>query len=134
MMRGLLLGVLLLCPLVWAADTMPATPSAATADATRGRKLLVARQDTGCVLCHQLPGFKDGGEMGPSLVGVGDRLSSEQIRQRIADPRVLNPQTFMPAYFSTAGLHNVAKPLQGKTVLTEQGLEDIIAYLLKNPS
>jgi hypothetical protein len=24
--------------------------------------------------------------------------------------------------------------LQGKTVLTEQGLEDIIAYLVKNPS
>jgi hypothetical protein len=40
----------------------------------------------------------------------------------------------MPAYFSTAGLQNVAKPLQGKTVLTEQGLEDIIAYLVKNPS
>ena len=28
------------------------------------------------------------------------------------------------------GLHNVAKPLVGKTVLTEQGLEDIVAYLL----
>ena len=129
-----LLAVLALSPVVWAADTMPATPSAATADATRGRKLLLARQDTGCILCHQLPGFKEGGEMGPSLTGVGERLSSEQIRQRIADPRVLNPQTFMPAYFSTAGLHNVAKSLQGKTVLTEQGLEDIIAYLVKNPS
>ena len=58
----------------------------------------------------------------------------QEIRQRIADPRVLNPQTFMPAYFSTAGLHNVAKSLQGKTVLTEQGLEDIIAYLVKTPS
>ncbi len=133
-LKGYLLGMLLLSPTLWASDTLPATPSAATADAARGRKLLLARQDTGCVLCHQLPGFKEGGEMGPSLVGVGDRLSSEQIRQRIADPRVLNPQTFMPAYFSTAGLHNVAKSLQGKTVLSEQGLEDIIAYLLKNPS
>ena len=125
---------LLLSPSLWASDAMPATPSAATADAERGRKLLLARHDTGCLLCHQAPGLKDGGEMGPSLKDVGTRLSPEQIRQRIADPRVLNPQTFMPAYFSTKGLHNVAKPLQGKTVLTEQALEDIIAYLLKNPS
>jgi sulfur-oxidizing protein SoxX len=134
MRRVVLLVALAFSPSLWAADAMPATASVASADAARGRKLLLARQDTGCILCHQLPGFKEGGEMGPSLVGVGERLSSEQIRQRIADPRVLNPQTFMPAYFSTAGLHNVAKPLHGKTVLTEQGLEDIIAYLLKNPS
>ena len=127
-------ALLLLCPSLWASDAMPAPPSAATADAARGRKLLLARQDTGCVLCHQLPDFKEGGEMGPSLLNVGARLIPEQIRQRIADPRVLNPQTFMPAYFSTAGLHNVAKSLQGKTVLSEQGLEDIIAYLLKSPS
>jgi hypothetical protein len=50
---------------------------------------------------------------------------------RIADPRLINPQSFMPAYFSTEGLHNVAKPLLGKTVLTEQGLEDIVSYLLE---
>ena len=133
----LLLGCLmclLVSPPLWANDAMPATPSATTADAERGRKLLLARHDTGCLLCHQAPGLKDGGEMGPSLKDVGTRLSPEQIRQRIADPRVLNPQTFMPAYFSTKGLHNVVKPLQGKTVLTEQALEDIIAYLLKNPS
>jgi len=61
---------------------------------------------------------------------LSQRLSAEQIRYRIADPRLLNPQTFMPAYFSTQGLHNVAKPLIGKTILTEQGLEDIVAYLL----
>jgi sulfur-oxidizing protein SoxX len=133
----LLLGCfvgLLLSPALWASDAMPATPSAATADAERGRKLLIARHDTGCLLCHQAPGLKDGGEMGPSLKDVGTRLSPEQIRQRIADPRVLNPQSFMPSYFSTKDLHNVAKSMQGKTVLTEQGLEDIIAYLLKNPS
>ena len=116
-----------------AVEGMAATKSAATANIERGRKLLLNRQDTGCILCHVVPGFKDGGNMGPSLVGVGQRLSPEMLRQRIADPRVLNPQTFMPAYFSTKGLQNVAKPLKGKTVLTEQALEDIISYLLNPP-
>jgi sulfur-oxidizing protein SoxX len=74
--------------------------------------------------------MKEGGDMGPNLQGLSQRLSAEQIRYRIADPRLLNPQTFMPAYFSTQGLHNVAKPLMGKTILSEQGLEDIVAYLL----
>ena len=116
-----------------AVEGMAATKSAATANIERGRKLLLNRQDTGCILCHVVPGFKDGGNMGPSLVEVGQRLSPEMLRQRIADPRVLNPQTFMPAYFSTKGLQNVAKPLKGKTVLTEQALEDIISYLLNPP-
>jgi len=116
-----------------ALEGMPATKSAATANVERGRKLLLNRQDTGCILCHVVPGFKDGGDMGPSLVGVNQRLSPELLRQRIADPRVINTQTFMPAYFSTKGLQNVAKPLKGKTVLTEQALEDIILYLLTPP-
>ena len=116
-----------------AVEGMAATKSAATANIERGRKLLLNRQDTGSILCQVVPGFKDGGNMGPSLVGVGQRLSPEMLRQRIADPRVLNPQTFMPAYFSTKGLQNVAKPMKGKTVLTEQALEDIIIYLLKTP-
>ena len=115
----------------WAADiSMPPTKSAATANVERGRKLLISRQETGCVLCHRIPGMKEGGEMGPGLNGLSQRMSADQIRQRIADWRAVNPQTFMPAYFSTKGLHNVAKPQMGKTVLTEQGLEDIVAYLL----
>jgi len=114
-------------------EGMPATKSAATANIERGRKLLLNRQDTGCILCHVVPGFKDGGNMGPSLIGVGQRMTPEALRQRIADPRVLNPETFMPAYFSTKGLQNVAKPLKGKTVLSEQALEDIMVYLLNTP-
>ena len=123
--------VLLIATATWASnDGMPATAFAASANPERGRKLLVNRQETGCVLCHAIPGMKAGGDMGPNLQGLSQRLSAEQIRYRIADPRLLNPQTFMPAYFSTQGLHNVAKPLMGKTILTEQGLEDIVAYLL----
>ena len=132
-MKRLLLSALLFGAAAAAAagDSMPPTPSAQNADVERGRKLVQNRQETGCVLCHTIPGFKDGGEMGPNLTGLSQRLTPDQIRMRIADPRVINPQSFMPAYFSTEGLHNVAKPLIGKTVLSEQGLEDIVTYLLE---
>jgi len=132
-MKRLLFSAVLCCAavVVSARDGMPPTPSERTAEVERGRKLLLNRQETGCVLCHTIPGLKDGGEMGPNLTGLSQRLTADQIRMRIADPRLINPQSFMPAYFSTEGLHNVAKPLIGKTVLTEQGLEDIVAYLLE---
>jgi len=131
MKHGLVCLTLVFAANVWAIDvSMPPTKSAATANVERGRKLLISRQETGCVLCHRIPGMKEGGEMGPGLNGLSQRMSADQIRQRIADWRAVNPQTFMPAYFSSKGLHNVAKPLVGKTVLTEQGLEDIVAYLL----
>jgi hypothetical protein len=35
----------------------------------------------------------------------------------------------MPAYFSTEGLNKVATPYKGQTILTAQGLEDILSYL-----
>jgi hypothetical protein len=35
----------------------------------------------------------------------------------------------MPAYLSTEGLNKVANPYKGQTILTAQGLEDILSYL-----
>jgi hypothetical protein len=40
----------------------------------------------------------------------------------------------MPPYFSTEGLNNVARSRAGQTVLSEQALADIVAYLLAAPS
>ena len=37
----------------------------------------------------------------------------------------------MPAYVSLTGLTDVAQAYQGKTILTEQGLDDIVAYLMQ---
>lgn len=102
------------------------------ASLARGRALLANRQDSGCVLCHTVPGLPAGGDLGPPLAGLAQRASAEQIRQRIADPRLLNPQTIMPAYFSLQGLNRVAGAYEGRTVLSEQGLSDIVAYLLHN--
>ena len=102
---------------------------APAASPERGRALLLQRQDTGCVLCHQIPGLPAGGALGPSLQGLSERSTPEQARERIADARRFNPQTIMPPYLSTEGLHKVATPYQGQTVLTPQALDDIVSYL-----
>lgn len=106
-------------------------PSQVTASFERGRALLLQRQDTGCVLCHQIPGLSGGGALGPALQGLAQRSTPAQARERIADARRFNPQTIMPAYLSTEGLHNVAAPYRGQTVLTPQALDDIVSYLFQ---
>ena len=57
----------------------------ATASPERGRALLLQRQDTGCVLCHQIPGMPAGGTLGPSLHGLAQRSTLEQAREQVAD-------------------------------------------------
>ena len=97
----------------------------------RGQQLLLQRQDSGCVLCHRIPGLPVGGDIGPSLHGLADRANVQAVRERLVDPRRFNPTTIMPAYFSLDGLTNVAWAYQGKTILNEQALDDILAYLMK---
>jgi sulfur-oxidizing protein SoxX len=115
-----------------ASATLPAR-AAPPGDAARGRALLLQRQDSGCILCHVLPGLPSGGNLGPPLEGLAGRYSSDTLRLRIEDARRVNPDTVMPPYFSTEGLHNVARARVGQTVLSEQGLADIVAYLLSAP-
>ena len=112
----------------------PPAPPAPAGDAARGRALLLQRQDSGCILCHVLPGLPQGGDLGPPLSGLKQRYNRDALRARIADARLGNPDTLMPPYFSTEGLHNVARAQQGRTVLGEQALADIVAYLLAEPA
>ena len=84
-------------------------------------------------MCHQITGLPAGGALGPSLQGLADRSTPAQARERIADARRFNPQTIMPPYLSTEGLHKVAAPYQGQTVLTPQALDDIVSYLFAKP-
>ena len=111
----------------WAVAQTPETISVASPD--RGKVLLLQRHDSGCVLCHQVQGLSVGGALGPSLIGLSERSTQEQARERIADARRFNPHTIMPAYFSTEGLNNVASPFKGQTILTAQAIEDILSYL-----
>ena len=90
------------------------------------------RQAGLCLLCHSgpFPEERFQGNLAPDLTAVGARFSEGQIRLRIVDPAKVNPQSIMPAYYKSEGLSRVAPAYRGKTVLTAEQIEDIVAYLL----
>ena len=57
-------------------------------------------------------------------------IPSASFRLRVVDPKVINPETLMPAFYRTEGLHRVGKKFQGKSILSAQDVEDILAYLM----
>ena len=83
-----------------------------------------------CLLCHSgpFPEERFQGNLAPDLRNAA-RLTEGEIRQRIVDPTKANPQSIMPAYYRSEGLARVAPAYRGKTVLTAEQIEDIVAYL-----
>jgi sulfur-oxidizing protein SoxX len=47
----------------------------------------------------------------------------------VVDPKVLNPNTIMPALYRDSGICRVTKKRQGKTIIAAQDVEDIVACL-----
>jgi sulfur-oxidizing protein SoxX len=52
------------------------------------------------------------------------------MRLRLVDGRRLNPSSIMPSYYRLDGLRRVAAAYAGKTVLTAEDIEDVLAYLM----
>jgi sulfur-oxidizing protein SoxX len=104
-------------------------------DPSRGRSIVLNRNEGACVLCHAVPGPGPAeserymGNIAPSLAGIGARLSSAQLRLRVVDSTRVNPETPMPAYYRVEGLNAVASAYRGKPILTARQVEDIVAYL-----
>ena len=98
-------------------------------NAARGRSIVVNRDQGGCLLCHAVPGEQLSGNIAPTLAGAGAKLSSAQLRLRVADSTRVNPNTPMPAYYRTEGLTQVAAAYRGKPILSAQQVEDVVAYL-----
>lgn len=120
-----------------AADAMDTPLTTQPGDPARGRRIVEDRQLGDCLLCHAgpFPAPHLQGNLGPSLAGVGSRLTPGQIRLRLIDARKLNPETVMPPYYVADGLNRVAYQWQGKPALTAQQIEDVVAFLatLRSP-
>jgi L-cysteine S-thiosulfotransferase len=112
-------------------DAIPKPLADKPGDAARGRAIVANRSVGLCLLCHSGPIAEERfqGTLAPSLAGAGGRWSVAQLRLRIADGARLNPDTIMPPYYRTTGLQRVAKPFEGKTILTAEQIEDVVAYL-----
>ena len=113
------------------ADEIPASLTGAKGDPQRGRAIVANRQVGLCLLCHSgpFPEERFQGNLAPDLRSAA-RLTEGEIRLRLVDPARANPQTIMPAYYRTEGLTRVAPSQRGKSILTAEQIEDVIAYLL----
>jgi sulfur-oxidizing protein SoxX len=103
----------------------------------RGRLAVRDIANATCLICHKIPiaGEPDQGEIGPSLDGVGSRYTTGELRLRLVDPKVINPDTIMPSYYRVDGLNRVLEQYRGRPIYTAQQIEDVVAFLagLKAP-
>jgi sulfur-oxidizing protein SoxX len=101
-------------------------------DPERGRHIVLDRDGGDCTICHAmpLPQREFHGTVGPPLDGIGRRATPGALRLRLVDPKALNAETIMPAYYRVTGLHRVLDRYRDKPILTAQQIEDVIAYLL----
>jgi mono/diheme cytochrome c family protein len=81
-------------------------------EAARAERFLEAR--AGCRGCHRIAGR--GGQIGPSLEGLGARAAPDYIRNVIRDPTAVIPGTLMP-----------------RQSMPEAELDRLVAYLLADP-
>ena len=112
-------------------DAIPASLTGVPGSAERGLSIVGNRQKSLCVLCHAglIADPHQQGNLAPNLRGVGSRLSEAQLRLQIVDSHRMNPETIMPSYLRTEGLVNVAPAYRGRSLLSPQDIEDVIAYL-----
>ncbi len=114
-----------------AALGIPEPLTAEPGNPDRGRLIVRDLSAASCLICHAMPipEEPDHGDIGPPLHGVGARLTPAELRERLVDPKALNPDTVMPSYFRTEGLKDVLMRYRGRTIYSAQQVEDVVAYL-----
>lgn len=113
-------------------NAIPAPLTDQPGDPERGRRIALAPSGGDCTICHAmpLPQRQFHGTVGPPLDDVGRRYSAGELRLRLVDPKAINPETIMPAYYRIEGLHRVIERSRGRSILSAQQVEDVVAYLL----
>ena len=102
-------------------------------DAANGRKVFANRKLGNCLACHvnsDLNSQSFHGEVGPPLDGVAGRYEEAELRAIVVDSKkAITEDTIMPAFYSLNNGVRVHKKFEGKTILSAQQVEDVVAYL-----
>ena len=102
-------------------------------DAATGRKVFMDRKLGNCLACHvnsDMPEQPFHGEVGPPLDGVGDRWTEAELRGIVSNSKEMFPDTIMPGFYVDDGFNRTLDKFEGKSILTAQQVEDVVAYLL----
>jgi len=111
--------------------SIPKSLTGKAGDPANGRTVAINRTKGNCLACHAMPIPEQQfhGETGPSLYGVGNRLSEGELRLQLVNSKVTNENTMMPSFYRTHGFYRPLKKFAGKPILSAQEVEDIVAYL-----
>ena len=115
-------------------NTVPQSLTGQPGDPAKGRNWVVGRKLGNCLACHANSDMAQEpyhGEVAPPLDGAGNRWSEAELRAIVINSKVaFSPETIMPAFYRDSGFNRVAKSFEGKTILTAQQVEDVVAYLM----
>ncbi len=83
---------------------------------------VAAIKKAGCTACHVVPGFEEGGNLGPDLTNIADHADKDFIIESMVDPEAKKPDT------CPAGPCTAMPPMLG--ILSEQEIDAVADYLL----
>ena len=112
--------------------SIPASLTGVAGDPVKGKDWFVGRKLGNCLACHKNSDANTEsfhGEVGPELDGVADRWTEAELRGIVTNAKMMFDGTIMPAFYKDSGYTRPLKKFDGKTILSAQQVEDIVAYL-----
>ena len=99
-------------------------------DIKKGKEIFKSRK-VNCLSCHEAPISEERfqGNFGPSLYGVGNKYTKDEIRIRVLDAKLINPESIMPSYFKILDYPRLPETYKGKTILSAEEVEHIVEFL-----
>ncbi len=107
--------------------------TSAAGDAAMGRKVFANRKQGNCLACHMNADMAEEsfhGEVGPPMDGVADRWTQAELRGIVTNSKMMFEGTIMPAFYIDDGYERPLDKFAGKSILSAQQVEDVVAYLM----
>ena len=92
-----------------------------------GYELMTSKQYGNCIACHDMPGVQGMvSNFAPSLKGVGQKFSAQELTQWVVDARRFNPDTLMPPFGST---HELKLVRPARVILTNEQIAQVVSTM-----